>query len=139
LNVQPPTVVSLENDSAVMLEAPKKAVPVGTVPEAQLAAVLKSPVPGLASQVASCARAGSAAGSVDARADDASKAARNPRPAPNRSFTMRNATTSPFARPCAASSRSAMRNRPRQPKKSSLHQLHRIGARGCPDKAMETF
>ena len=41
----------------VWLDVSKKAVPVGTVAGLQLAAVLKSPEPGLASQVASCARA----------------------------------------------------------------------------------
>ena len=62
MKVKPPTrVVPAENDSAVVLDTPKKAVPVGTVAGVQLAAVLKSPEPGLSSQVASCARAGHAA------------------------------------------------------------------------------
>jgi hypothetical protein len=41
----------------VVFDAPKDAVPVGTVAGAQLAAELKIPDPGLRSQVASCARA----------------------------------------------------------------------------------
>jgi hypothetical protein len=57
LKVEPPTVVSTENDSAVLVEVPKNAVPVGTAAGFQLAVVLKSAVPGLASQVAFCARA----------------------------------------------------------------------------------
>ena len=51
-------VLGAENDRLVVLDVPKEAVPVGTVVAGlQLAAVLKSPEPGLASQVASCARA----------------------------------------------------------------------------------
>ena len=50
-----------EIDSAVVVEVSKNAVPVGTVPGLQLAAVLKSPEPGAFSQVASCAAAGSTA------------------------------------------------------------------------------
>ena len=73
LNVQPPMVVFDENDRLVVLDVPKDAVPVGTVPVPQLAPVLKSPEPGLASQVASCAAAGSAAASVTSA--DASSAA----------------------------------------------------------------
>jgi hypothetical protein len=58
LNVQPPiVVVGLENVRLVVFDVPKKAVPVGTVAGVQLAAVSKSFVPGVASQVASCARA----------------------------------------------------------------------------------
>jgi hypothetical protein len=40
-----------------MLDVPKKAVPVGTAAVDQLPAVVKSPEPGVALQVASCARA----------------------------------------------------------------------------------
>jgi hypothetical protein len=50
----------------VVFDAPKNAVPVGTVAGVQLAAVLKSPELGLASQVASCARAGDAASNATA-------------------------------------------------------------------------
>jgi hypothetical protein len=74
LNVQPPKVVVAENDRLVMLDILKKAVPVGTAAAFQLAAVLKSPEPGVESQVASCARADPAA--TAHRADDASKTAR---------------------------------------------------------------
>ncbi|OKO84728.1 hypothetical protein AC629_20685 [Bradyrhizobium sp. NAS80.1] len=48
-------VLKAENDRLVVLDVPKKAVPVGTVAGLQLAAALKSAEPGLASQVASCA------------------------------------------------------------------------------------
>ena len=47
MNVQPPTVVSAENVSAVVLDVPKNAVPVGTVAGFQLVAVLKSPDAGV--------------------------------------------------------------------------------------------
>ena len=57
MNVQPPIVVLAENDRAVVLDVPKKAVPVGTVAGVQLVAVLKTFVAGAASQVAFCARA----------------------------------------------------------------------------------
>ena len=74
MKVQPPIVVAgAENDRLVVVDVPKKAVPVGTAAGVQLAAVLKSPLPGAASQVASCARAawGSSAANptsaVDAR------------------------------------------------------------------------
>jgi hypothetical protein len=49
--------VSAEKDRAVVLEKPKLAVPVGTAAGLQFAAVLKSPEPGLASQVALWAEA----------------------------------------------------------------------------------
>ena len=58
---------------SVMLDAPKDAVPIGTVAGVQLAAVLKSPVPGVGSQVASCARAETAAA---INAEEASSVAR---------------------------------------------------------------
>lgn len=59
LNVQPPTVVeNAENVRLVRFEVPKKAVPVGTVPELQLEPVLKLLLPGLVFHVASCAAAG---------------------------------------------------------------------------------
>ncbi len=45
----------------VMVEEPNVALPVGTIAGAQLAAVLKSPDPGLATQIASCARVVAAA------------------------------------------------------------------------------
>jgi len=46
-SVQPPTAVSAENLSAVVLEVSKNAVPAGTVAGFQLAAVLKSPDAGV--------------------------------------------------------------------------------------------
>ena len=49
--------VGNEAPIAVRLEAPKIAVPVGTVPELQFAAVFQSPDAGLAPHVASWARA----------------------------------------------------------------------------------
>ena len=52
--------VSVEKDRAVALEKPKVAVPIGTAAGFQFAAVLKTPEPGLTSQVASCARASGA-------------------------------------------------------------------------------
>ena len=63
-----------------MPDVPKKAVPVGTVAGVQLAPVLKSPEPGLASQVASCAWDG-VAGRIqtNASADDVNTAARRRR------------------------------------------------------------
>jgi hypothetical protein len=45
----------------MVFDAPKNAVPVGTVAGVQLVLLLKSPEPGLDSHVASCARAGIAA------------------------------------------------------------------------------
>jgi hypothetical protein len=63
----------------VVFEAPKVAVPVGTLLGVQLFGSKKLPDPGLVCQVASCARAGPAAGSVIARtrAVEASKAFRD--------------------------------------------------------------
>ncbi|WP_368509137.1 hypothetical protein [Bradyrhizobium lupini] len=54
MKVQPPKLASAENETAVVLEVPKNAVPVGTTAGLQLAAVLKSPVPGLVDQVEIC-------------------------------------------------------------------------------------
>ena len=45
-------------DRLVVFDAPKEAVPDGTVPVLQLEPVRKSPLPGAASQVAFCAAAG---------------------------------------------------------------------------------
>src|SRR5215467_2903784 len=67
LNVNPPTVVLAENDRLVMFDAPKNAVPVGTVGGVQLAAVLKSELPGAVDQVASWACAGMAASKAAGR------------------------------------------------------------------------
>src|SRR5258708_7382081 len=78
LKVQPPIAVLAENDRPVVLERPKDAVPAGTVAGVQLAAVLKLPEPGAASQVASCASAGAA---TTHSAENASKTARNRRAA----------------------------------------------------------
>ena len=84
--------VSAEKDRAVVLERPKLAVAVGTVAGFQLAAVLKSPEPGLASQVAFCAHAGGAvdimpiarlaASSVNRRTSPIPRVAMPPRPTP---------------------------------------------------------
>src|SRR5262245_38669188 len=64
-----------------MVDAPKNAVPVGTVAGVQLAAVLKSELPGAVDQVASWARAGMAASNA-AAAVVANKCARiSPPPA----------------------------------------------------------
>jgi hypothetical protein len=57
LKVKPPTVVLVENDRLVVLDIPNDAVPPGIWAGVQLVAVSKSLVPGLASHVASCARA----------------------------------------------------------------------------------
>jgi hypothetical protein len=57
-----------ENERAAVLDAPKKAAPVGTVAGRQFAAVLKSPEAGLVSQVVSCAAAGGAAANSAANA-----------------------------------------------------------------------
>ena len=54
------------NVRAVMVDAPKNPVPVGTVAGVQLPAVLKSELPGVVDQVASCARAGIAASNATA-------------------------------------------------------------------------
>jgi hypothetical protein len=64
MNSQSATVVLAENAIAVLLDEPKLAIPVGTVPGLQLAAVLKLPEPGLASQVAFWAEAGSVAAAM---------------------------------------------------------------------------
>src|SRR5271155_3127052 len=55
--VKPPIVVLLDTERAVTLEAPKDATPVGTMAGDQLAPALKLPEPGVANQVAFCARA----------------------------------------------------------------------------------
>ena len=75
MNVQPPIVVLAENDRAVVLDVPKKAVPVGTVGAVQLALASKSKVPTVGPatvaelfQVASCAAAAPASPSVGASA-----------------------------------------------------------------------
>ena len=49
-----------------MVDAPKNAVPVGTVAGVQLVGVLKSELPGAVDQVASCARADVAASNATA-------------------------------------------------------------------------
>ena len=71
MKVQPPTAVppiavAAENVSAVVLDTPKNAVPVGTVAGFQLVAVLKLPDVGLTSQVASCAFTAPGASAVSA-------------------------------------------------------------------------
>src|SRR5262245_30052150 len=71
-----------------MVDAPKNAVPVGTVGGVQLAAVLKSELPGAVDQVASWARAGMAA-SKAAAAVVANKYARIPLAPPLRRFSQR--------------------------------------------------
>ncbi|MBM7482260.1 MULTISPECIES: hypothetical protein [Bradyrhizobium] len=76
MKVQPPKLASAENETAVVLEVPKNAVPVGTTAGLQLAAVLKSPVPGLVDQVESAACAAAVPASVAAKAVEASHAAR---------------------------------------------------------------
>jgi hypothetical protein len=53
LKVKPPRVALAESDRLVIVDVPKKAVPVGTKPEVQFVAVLKSPEPGVVLQVAS--------------------------------------------------------------------------------------
>ena len=79
MKVHPSVVTLAENDRLVMLDAPKNAVsPVdGTMAGVQLAAVLKSPEPGLASHVTSAAPAGGAAA---ISAEEASSAARHAAP-----------------------------------------------------------
>jgi hypothetical protein len=57
LNWRAPTEVNLENVMVVVFDAANVAVPVGTVAGDQLAAVSKSPDPGLRIQVAFCALA----------------------------------------------------------------------------------
>ena len=54
------------NAIEVVFDAPKNAVPVGTVAGVQLAAVLKFELPGAVDHVASCARAGNAASNATA-------------------------------------------------------------------------
>src|SRR5262249_40430825 len=70
LKVNPPRLVVLPalNVRPVMVDAPKTAVPVGTVAGVQLAAVLKSELTGAVDQVASWARAGMAASNAAAAA-----------------------------------------------------------------------
>src|ERR1700729_4190788 len=57
-NVKPPSAVPVADVRLVVADVLKNAVPVGTVAGFQLLEVLKSAEPGLASQVASCAKAG---------------------------------------------------------------------------------
>src|SRR5262245_31738789 len=71
-----------------MLDAPKNAVPVGTVAGFQLAAVLKSELPGAVDQVAFWACAGMAASNA-AAAVVANKYARIPLAPPLRRFSQR--------------------------------------------------
>ena len=52
MNWRVPTEVLVENVMVVVFDAPNVAVPVGTAAGVQLAAVLKSPDPGVRSQVA---------------------------------------------------------------------------------------
>jgi hypothetical protein len=68
LNCSVPTdvVVKAWNAIEVVFDAPKNAVPVGTVAGVQLAAVLKFELPGAVDHVASCARAGNAASNATA-------------------------------------------------------------------------
>ena len=63
MKVNPPTLVAVPelNVRPIMVDAPKNAVPVGTVEGVQLAAVLKSELVGAVDQVASWAWAGIAA------------------------------------------------------------------------------
>src|SRR5436305_4321432 len=64
MNFHSPTVESIENDTAVVGDAPNVAIPVGTVFGLQLPMVLKSPVGvPFPTQVASAATAGTMAGS----------------------------------------------------------------------------
>jgi len=81
LKVNPPRLFTAPvlNVRLVMVDAPKNAVPVGTVAGVQLAAVLKSELPGAVDQVASWARAGMAASNA-AAAVVANKCARIPPP-----------------------------------------------------------
>src|ERR1044071_9362442 len=81
-------VVAAEYVTAVVLDVPKKAVPIGTAAGVQLAAVLKSAEPGFSNQVASCADAGRTA---EISADDASSSVSS-RPLRSRRF----ATTKPL-------------------------------------------
>jgi hypothetical protein len=68
LNCSVPTDVGVKawNAIEVIFDAPKNAVPVGTVAGVQLAAVLKFELPGAVDHVASCARAGKAASNATA-------------------------------------------------------------------------
>ena len=68
MNCSVPTdvVVKAWNAIEVVFDAPKDAVPVGTVAGVQLAAVLKFELPGAVDHVASCARAGNAASNATA-------------------------------------------------------------------------
>ena len=54
MNWRVPTEVLVENVMVVVFDPPNVAVPVGTAAGVQFAAVLKSPDPGLRSQVAFC-------------------------------------------------------------------------------------
>jgi len=83
------------NAIEVVFDAPKNAVPVGTVAGVQLAAVLKSPELGLAFHVASCARAGNAASNATA-AVVVSKCARiAPPPLRNAQWAIRSRSRKP--------------------------------------------
>jgi hypothetical protein len=68
LKVNPPRLFTAPvlNVRVVMVDAPKDAVPVGTVAGVQLPAVLKSELPGAVDQVASWARAGMPASNATA-------------------------------------------------------------------------
>src|SRR5262245_43948751 len=78
LNANPPTVVLAENDRLVTFDPPKNAVPVGTVAGVQLAAVLKSELPGAVDQVASWPCAGIAASKAAAVVSKCVRIARPP-------------------------------------------------------------
>ena len=108
------------SDIQEVVDAPQKAVPDGTVPVLQLEPARKSPLPGAASQVAPCARAG-VAGSVQAKAsaDDVSSAARRRRVAAKQSFPVL------IRRPNARS--------------RAIDGIHRIGPQGCPDNGPASF
>jgi len=92
LNVNPPSVVVLETVRFVVEDVSKEAVPVGTEPALQLAPVLKSPEPGLPSQVASCAAAGETAAS-----DKAIDASNHRTAVPDGCLAFRNAIPHPPA------------------------------------------
>ena len=60
MKVQPPMVTSVKSKIVLTFEAPKEAVPVGTVAGVQFEAAPKLFEPGLDAHVASCAAAGNA-------------------------------------------------------------------------------
>lgn len=124
-----------------MLDVPKKAVPVGTVPLLQLLLASKSLLLGLASQVAFCARAGPA--SITTRANTTAKAATAASRVPNapqssQAFAQKDAAPRAVAprHPPDLSSARDMTRSPRTPPWDAMTLLKTCGRRQWPNRAI---